>query len=51
MRNLTEIAPAAGEKRRRRLTLLFCFLVPALLMTLLYTLIGVRPGSDNSVLI
>ena len=51
MRNLTEIAPAAGEKRRRRLTLLFCFLVPALLMTLLYTLIGVRPGSDNSVLV
>lgn len=52
MRNLLRGTAACGESPRgRRLTLLFCFLVPALLMTLLYTLIGVRPGSDNSVLV
>ena len=40
-----------GSPRQRRLTLLFCFLVPAFLMTVLYAVIGVRPGSDNSVLV
>ncbi len=44
--------PANGiPGKTRRLTLLFCFAVPAVLMALLYASIGVWPGSKNSVLV
>lgn len=43
--------PEERRKRERRLALLLCFAVPAAVMALLYTSIGVWPGSKNSVLV
>ena len=54
MNELTLSADALNGKealRRRRLTLLLCFAVPSVLMTVLYAVMGVWPGSDHSVLV